>query len=184
VTDSQHRVYFALWPDATRRAAIATAVAPTLAAIGGRSVMADDLHVTLAFLGGVASSALATLARIGATLAAPAVTIKFDQPQWWSGSRAFVVAASSPPAALMELQDGLRRSIAAAGLSVDAREYRPHLTLARGVPARPLPTPSLSLDWPVGAVALVESVGGTVGARYRPLALWENPASSVEFHEF
>jgi 2'-5' RNA ligase len=184
VTDLLHRVYFALWPDAALRASLARAVAPALAGSGGRPVLPDDLHVTLVFLGGVAHAALATLARIGATLAAPAVTVTFDRLEWWSGSRALVVAASSPPAPLMELQERLRRRLATAGLRVDEREYRPHLTIARGVPARPSPVPSPSIVWPVGAIALVESVGGASGARYRPLALWSAPAASAEFHVF
>ena len=184
MSDLLHRVYFALWPDAALRASLAAAVAPALAGVGGRPVMPQDLHVTLAFLGGVASSALATLARIGATLAPPLVTLSFDRLEWWSGSRALVIAASSPPPSLMELQDGLQRRLASAGLQVDPRQYRPHLTIARGVPVRPLLAPSMSIAWPVGAIALVESMGGSAGARYQPLVRWDAPSTATEFHVF
>lgn len=179
-----HRVYFALWPDEALRAALAAAVAPVLAGAGGRPVLAADLHVTLEFIGEVAPPALAALVRIGASIAPPPVTLTLDRLEWWSGSRALVVAASAPPASLMAMQQGLRQRVAAAGLRVDAREYRPHLTIARGVPAQPWPVPALSLAWQVGAVALVESAGAATGARYRPLAVWHAPGAGAEFHVF
>ena len=51
--EAQRRLYFALWPDAALRATIARVAAGPAAVAGGRAVPAADLHVTLAFLGGV-----------------------------------------------------------------------------------------------------------------------------------
>ncbi len=179
---AQHRVFFALWPEAGLRASLTIATAPALAGVAGRPVLAEDLHVTLAFLGEVGSAALTALARIGATLAPPRLTVMLDRLEWWPGSGALIVAASTPPAGLMQLQQGLCRSLADAGLRVDAREFRPHLTIARSVPAQPRQALSMALAWPIGAVALVESVRVPTGPRYRPLASWDSTTASNEFH--
>ncbi|MCX7058508.1 MAG: hypothetical protein NTZ79_15360, partial [Proteobacteria bacterium] len=42
----------------------------------------------------------------------------------------------------------------------------------------------LFVAWPVGAIALVESMGGSAGARYQPLVLWDAPSTATEFHVF
>jgi 2'-5' RNA ligase len=48
------RMFFALWPDAAARAALAGLAAEVVRGGGGRAPAAANLHLTLAFVGAVA----------------------------------------------------------------------------------------------------------------------------------
>ena len=67
------RLFFALWPDAAARAAIAAFAHEVAQRAGGRDPREENLHVTLAFVGDVSPDRIAALAAIGTdgALAAP-----------------------------------------------------------------------------------------------------------------
>jgi 2'-5' RNA ligase len=166
----QRRLFFALWPDASVRAAIAANFAPAVTV--GTPVHAADLHVTLEFIGNVAAEQIAALTALGARLALPAGALALDRLEWWRAGALVVARASAPSAALLALQAELRAALGAGGYRVDARPFAPHLTLARRVGSRPSLAPLAPVEWPVRELALVESGAGAAGARYQPLASW------------
>lgn len=66
------RLFFALWADEAMRQAMAQATRKAASASGGHPVPAENLHVTLAFLGPVPERRLARLGEIArATAGAP-----------------------------------------------------------------------------------------------------------------
>ena len=165
----ERRLFFALWPDEPLRAALAAALGG--APLPGTPVASADWHVTLEFLGQVAEARINELRALGASARLPATELVLDQLDWWRRPALLVAVGERAPAALIELQSALRRALGSAGFRVDARDYRPHLTLARRVAARPALAPIAPLLWPVTTLALVESTYAA-GARYRPLASW------------
>jgi 2'-5' RNA ligase len=175
------RVYYALWPDAAARAHLAAAAAPVVATVRGRAVLAEHLHLTLAFVGAVPSAVVGALARLGTALAWPAATLRFERAEWWQASGALVLVADDPPAELCAAREVLLARLAAHGIAADARPFRPHVTIARGVASAP-PDRIVAVEWTANQVALVESQPAPGSSYYRPLALWDAHGSGAVFH--
>lgn len=157
------RLFLALWPDAATRHAIA-AWRDRWSWPAGAAVVPDErLHLTLHFIGPVARD------RIGAVQAAleqhgPRFAIGRGQAALWPKGLALWVPDALPPAA-RALHGALGDRLRAAGLAVEDRPFRPHVTLARKAAGALPPADALVLDWRVRDVALVESHQG-----YRVLA--------------
>ena len=169
------RLFFASWPDEATRAALLAAAGPQLPQVG-RTLPAVNLHLTLVFLGNVPAGGLAPLLRVGAALAWPATDLWLDRLDCWPRARVLVAATSTPPPALLELEAELRDRLAAAGLRLAAQPFRPHVTLARDVTARPAAPLAPPVAWPLAELALVASQASPGGSRYRPLARWPRDA--------
>jgi 2'-5' RNA ligase len=82
-----------------------------------------------------------------------------------------LVATQRPPA-VVELVSSLRAALAKEGFTPEAREYRPHVTLARKVRQARKVAVTPVITWPADRFALVRSVVGPSGSRYEPLGWW------------
>lgn len=163
------RLFFALWPDDATRAALAGAAA-LLNLRDGRPVRRADLHLTLAFLGEVPEARVAALCAMASALRATGFELDIAAAGWWRRSRVAWLAPTQVPAALTRLAAALT---AGAGLAADAvGNYRPHLTVARGVRRPPGLLSAFSVLWPVQDFALISSISDAQGARYQVLAQW------------
>jgi 2'-5' RNA ligase len=169
------RVFFASWPDAATRMALCAAAGPQLAG-AGRAVPADNLHLTLEFLGNMPTAQLEQLLGIGATLAWPAAIVLLDRLDWWPRARVLVAASTTPSGALLGLEAELRGRLGAAGYRLDVQPFRPHVTLARDVPGTPAMTLDTPVPWPLLELALVASEPAPGASRYRVLARWTGGA--------
>ncbi|MBS0396361.1 MAG: RNA 2',3'-cyclic phosphodiesterase [Proteobacteria bacterium] len=167
------RLFFALWPSPQDCAALVRGFAAALAGAGGRRVPAHNLHLTLEFLGSVPDTALPELAAIGAAAVLPAESVVLDRLEWWRRAAVLVAAAGATPPGLAAFAANLRRSLSERGFRVDSRAFRPHVTLVRDVRAAPAAVAAAPVEWPVEALALVESVPEPGGSRYVPLARWQ-----------
>jgi len=144
-------------------------------------VRAENLHLSLAFLGEVAANRVPDLERRLAEQIAgfPA----FDA--WTGAAGAFpergplrvIWIGLEPESALAELADAARGAIAAARVDLDDKPFRAHVTLARArTPWPPRWRERIAALAParerfeVRSVSLVESVLGAGGARYRACA--------------
>ena len=157
------RLFLALWPDEAARRAVAAWQARWSWPAGAAVVPAERLHLTLHFIGPVARE---RLPEITPALARPCprFEIAFGAAECWPRGLALLMPASVPPA-LLELHERLAQALSALDLPVEARPFRPHLTLARkAAGALPPPEPAV-LPWPVAGYALVVSDRG-----YRTLA--------------
>jgi 2'-5' RNA ligase len=134
-----------------------SAVAHLSAAVAGQPVSrADQWHVTLAFLGDVASG---DPLRDGLRAAAAAHS-PFRLHLHGSGSfgRTTWTGVGGDVPALRALQADVAAACRDAGVQLEERSYRPHLTVGRVEPSvlREYEGP----PWPVSAVELVRSVLG------------------------
>ncbi|HJW43587.1 MAG TPA: RNA 2',3'-cyclic phosphodiesterase [Geothrix sp.] len=133
----------------------------------------QGLHLTLAFLGAREAGALPALEACAAGVAlrhAPLdlCTATLGAFPGAKAARIFWLGLAPAPA-LEALAADLRDALAAAGETFDARPFRPHLTLARFRPARPLPevTPPGPLGFRADLLMLFESLsqGGYAAVR-------------------
>ena len=168
---ASRRLFFGLWPEPI--------VADQLAAIGtaleAKPEYPEDLHLTVLFLGQVPETRIeALLAAAGQIRQAPVYQPLVSLEVWpQSGVLGLI---GDPVAPLESLREALGRASRAAGLDLlrERVEFRPHVTLARGVDPHAAFAPLR-----VAAVLLVarrftlaQSLPRRDGRRYEALASW------------
>ena len=190
------RVFFALWPDAAQREALAHAIRKAVKSCGGRPVPPESLHVTLAFLGSVPESGVPELGSLARAVAEslPRETgplrLRFDRLVHWK--RAQILCALAGAAAVAEediaaesvaaentagSEEGAARGTAAlaaalvertagAGFSPDLKPFRAHVTVARKVVHPPARGERFAVQWDFGAFALIDSRTEPTGPVY------------------
>lgn len=168
----QRRVFFALWPDDQARAALDALAAQGAKRCGGRCVLRENLHLTLAFIGAVSQQQLDLLQQLAAGVVGDAYDLQLDRLGYWSRSRILWAGCSMPPPAHDRLVAALGGLLAAAGFQLEKRPHLPHMTLVRQAHCRDLPVIDQPVKWHVIGFSLVESSLQPAGATYHTLARW------------
>ena len=171
------RLFFALWPDDATRVALAAAGA-LLTLRDGRPVAQADLHVTLAFLGEVPQARVAELKAMATALRQAPFELEITTAGWWRRSRVAWLAPATVAAPLAALAARLHE---AASITAEAAtNYRPHVTVARGVRRPPGLLAGFSVRWAVRNFALIASNSEATDARYQTLAQWPLAGTVVD----
>jgi 2'-5' RNA ligase len=168
------RVFFAVWPDAAARDALAKLANEVAAEAGGRAPALANLHLTLAFVGEVAEERVAALCAIGLEAASgvPAFDLSLDRVGAFRGSGIAWAGASSVPAGLAQLVSQLNDALTAQGFPADPRPFHAHVTLARRCRRAADFGIAAPIAWRVGRLTLNASEALPAGPRYRALADW------------
>ena len=160
------RLFYALWPDQATRAALTA----WQAQVQGRKTLADNLHITLAFLGQQPIALLPALKAILKQLPPAELTLVLDRIGYFPRHRIVWAGASALPEALLSLQQTLLQALAQHGMALtDQPGFQPHVTLARDA----LRPPEIALQpviWRVRQMVLVQSSTQAQAAFYRVLA--------------
>lgn len=164
---SEHRLFFAFWPDAATRAAIEAARA-SLFPLSGRPVEPGNLHVTVAFLGNVDGARLERLRALAGPLAP--FTIAFDRLELWRKPKVLTATSGQPAPRAAAIVDALWQRLDRLGFARDPRPFVPHITLARDVRSVRPGLRWSTVAWTVDRVQLVESRRDAAGVRYDPIA--------------
>ncbi len=167
----RERLFLALWPDEEVRAALA-ALAREALGKSGRRVPAENLHLTLIFLGACDPALRARLEEAATALRGEPFVLRLERLGHWPGPRVLWSAPAEVPEALRRLAADLHGAAGGAGLSLERRPFRAHVTLARKVGGRHRERPHRPIEWPVGEFRLVASETRPEGARYRCLRRW------------
>lgn len=161
------RLFLALWPPSGVLEALQAHAAEWSWPAQVRATRPERLHVTLHFLGAVDDARLPALRT---SLAVPwsGAELVLDEARLWPGGIAVLQARAVPPA-LAALHAELAARLAALDVALEARPWRPHVTLARkAFGARP-PAAFAPLRWrAAGSHALVRTLPG--GRGYETLA--------------
>ena len=127
-------------------------------------------HLTLAFLGeqAAAQPVAAALARV----AFAPFRLSLAGAGTFSGGRVLWVGVGEGEAPLRALAADVSAACRGAGVALEDRPFRPHVTVRRGRGLRPgALTEHAGPAWTVGAFALLESrLLGASGVRYLPVA--------------
>jgi 2'-5' RNA ligase len=136
-------------------------------------VPAENLHVTLAFLGSVPERQLQPLAEVArgsaqtlrSALAGP-LEMVFDHLEYWRAAELLCALPATPPERTVALARTLQGLLTASGFTPDLKPFRPHVTVARKV-SRPSPLTRMSpVVWRFAELALIESRTFPEGALY------------------
>lgn len=145
-------------------------------ALAASPVVAENLHLTVLFLGAVDEELLPQLCQLGYQVASQQAGFRvvLDQLGLFPQAKVAWAGPSQAPCQLLELEQALRAGVSALGLSLDEHPYRPHLTLYRK--ARTLPPaagPCSPITLPVSGFHLYESCSTLAGVQYQKLASWQ-----------
>jgi len=168
---SRQRLFFALWPSEEVRSGLAEVIA-SLDVRRAKPVPAQNLHSTLLFLGSVTAQTRICAEKVGEGIAGQPFELRLDQIGFWPKSGILWLGAREMPESLTALVRDLHLGIAGCGIDLDARPFKPHVTLMRkalGVRRERRLDP---ITWRVDDFALVESKTTPDGAHYRVLTRW------------
>jgi len=165
------RLFFALWPGATVRGGLA-AVQQRLPPDLGRAVRADNLHLTLVFLGATPASRRQCIERAVSGVRTSGFELPLDRLGYWRKPEVLWMGGSAP-APLAALVQVLQSIVLGCGGKADNRPFEAHLTLFRKVRRAPRPLPAVPpIRWQVESFVLVESLTDPAGAQYAVLREW------------
>ena len=126
----------------------------------GRPVAADNLHLTLAFLGEV-------------RIRQSGFTLTLDDAGQWLRSRVVWLGMRQPPRGLIQLANMLRSQAARSGCFQSNRPFHPHITLLRDASeAVTIPPPGFNWSYAVTEFTLYASSFARGRTRYTPLKRW------------
>jgi len=167
----RQRLFFALWPDDDTRRALA-ALARSQAAAGGRLIPAENLHLTLVFLGSRDAGFRQCAERVAERVRAPAFALEFGRVGHWPRPQVLWCAPHSTPDALVGLASTLSDALVACGHEPESRPFHAHVTLARKARRAVAAADHAPVRWPVSDFHLLASQTHPEGARYRSLRSW------------
>ncbi len=143
-----------------------------LPSCGGRRVVGDNLHITVQFLGSITAQQRACAEAVAEAAAATRFHLQLDRAGLWPKPGILWLGAANPPQSLLGLVSYLHAGTGRCGIPVDARPFKPHVTLWRKLRSCG-PVPDLGpVTWNVTDFCLVQSVTGPDGARYAVLKTW------------
>jgi 2'-5' RNA ligase len=160
-TSSTTRLFLALWPDPAVRHQLRAWRDAWDWPRGATPVHTDKLHLTLHFLGNQPRDALPALLDGMAVPFSPFRLQLGVAALWHSGIA--VLSPADVPAELLALHAALSSALPVVGLTPEARDYRPHVTMARRAGKAGVPQGGPEIDWVVDHYALVESRPGDGG---------------------
>jgi len=168
----RQRLFFAIWPDDTVRDQLARLAAKSLKR-RGRTIPAENLHLTLAFLGPVAPEVRRCAEAVGDGIRAAPFTLEFTHLGHFPRPRVVWTGCDQTPEALIVLVNQLREGLKSCGIKPEVRPYRAHLTLARKASVeRDFGEPHTPIAWGVDSFHLVESKTLSDGAVYKIVRTW------------
>lgn len=165
-------MFFALVPPPPLQRALGELARAVARRAHGRPVPAENIHLTLAFIGAWPVSRLRLLLDIGARIEGRPIEFTLDTLGGFRRAGVAWVATSRPPAELLALAATLGAALSAIGIAEDERPLHPHLTLARKCRGPYAAEPIAQLSWTADAVTLMQSDTRAAGARYERLASW------------
>lgn len=179
-----YRIFFAIWPDndAQKRLAGLAKQLRLESLCGGRKIKAENIHLTLVFVGKVNPDSLKALYDAGDRinqLSSPAFDLVIDEIRYWKHNHIVYLAPGKVPHELVNLEKALRDAISTAGFSLEQRAYTPHITLMRNALCQALPELAEPIPWRVREWTMIKSEQTSNGSVYTPVGRWSLETSNT-----
>jgi len=165
------RLFFALWPsDKVRKQIDAfNCVMPTARF---KKIKADNLHVTLVFLGNVDVETELLLRQLVSDIKVESFVLHFDQLAFWSKPRILCLLTQHYDEQLLMLFNALKGKVEQCSIKTEDRPYKPHITVARKA-GELSDAEAFVIHWPVQSFCLVESCSTVGGVHYQVIQSWD-----------
>jgi len=163
------KLFFSLWPDMRQRDRMRNFISPVARLVEGRAIERHNWHITLAYIGEFPEARIDELHEARMAVNVEPFRLRFDRLEFWPRPKIAALVAATVPAELERLMEDLKGRIFAAGVELEQRTYRPHVTVVRN--ARQFETQRLAqsavIEW--DSFKLIESISEPGGVIYRPV---------------
>ena len=161
------RIFFALWPDNALRESLHLASKTIPIKRPARRVPRYNLHLTLHFVGNVYFDQLACLREQAGQVKAKAFELSIDCQGVFKKSRVAWLGCRETPTALLELHQQLGQRLQLCDYRPEARNYNPHVTMARKIGHIPEQKGFEPITWKANQFCLIEVQQIDDGVQYR-----------------
>lgn len=175
MTQSNKRLFVALWPDDAARQQVHELRHSMKYDFGLGSVTPVDennSHITLHFLGSVSEKDSDMLMHALDGVAGNVFDVELDRLGYFSKPKILWLGCSHPPDELIELYKHTQQAIKKCMPGYRSKKYVPHVTLFRKVMSFPDKGHIETIPWHVDSFVLVESKTYPEGVQYRVLQQW------------
>jgi 2'-5' RNA ligase len=160
------RLFFASWPPRETAQALARWASEVCNESGGKPIIVENIHLTLAFLGEADRDKAIAAAR---GVKGRRHELPIDAARYVKRNQMVWVGPSEVPASLAALAADLRGQLLRRQFALEERPFAAHVTLIRKA-RRPRSMPPLpAVSWPVEEFLLVSSTTSSNGSAYTPL---------------
>lgn len=160
---------FALWPDDRQRERMRDFIVPVSKQVEGRAVDRREWHITLVYIGELDERYIPELQAAARAIRFDPFRLRLDRMEFWPRPKIAAMVPPNIPPELEKLVADLSGIVFAAGVEIQQRVYRPHVTVVRNAKAfeaERLPQ-SATTDW--AGFELLEVVRDRGNTTYRPL---------------
>lgn len=176
MTEKQHRLFFALWPNKALQDVIQRNTQADLneylAQNTARSIDRQNRHLTLAFIGNADTKMLECLMKQAANVNVPSFTLTLDQYGYFKKTHVIWLGCETIDPLWYDLNDALNQAISVCGYNAGKAKPIPHLTVLRKASGRLQARSFKPVSWHITEFVLVESKLTAAGANYKVLANW------------
>ena len=165
------RLFFALWPTNEIRKQI-DKFNQSIHSAGLKKVNADNLHITLVFLGNVDEKSENMIRKNVENISVKPFVLHFDRLDFWKKPRIICLSAQHDDSQLLTLVNALKNKVEQSDIETDKRIYKPHITLARKA-RKLIDIDILDIEWSAQSFCLVESCSRPDGVHYQVLQRWD-----------
>ena len=169
------RLFFAIWPDKETRMQLGWLTGRLASVCEGRKTKAENIHLTLVFVGEVSASQVDALCRAADEIeghGVKAFDLAIERICVWKRKNIVYAEINEIPQPLIDLVEALQRRLSLAGFSLEERPYRPHITLMRNASCKTLPERAEPMVWRAREWVLVKSDQTSDGPVYTPIGRW------------
>ncbi|MCC5796685.1 MAG: RNA 2',3'-cyclic phosphodiesterase [Methylophaga sp.] len=163
------RLFFAIQPPADIRQAMDDLF--SVRQQGLKYLSADNLHVTLVFLGQVEADTEARLVELAGHIEISPFSLSFTEAEFWPKPRIICLTATEVAKPLQQLVLALSSIAKDCGVTIEERPYRPHVTLVRKA-NQLLPLEPFEFQWQAQSFALYLSESTDDGPGYTVIRQW------------
>ena len=133
---------------------------------------AENLHMTLAFLGMVDEGRIETICSMASRIKESGFRLRLDHTGYWRRPKILWCAPSHTSQHLASLVKQLWQGLEGCGFEQEQREYRPHVTLMRKAAAVKPQQLKSQIIWPVSHFELMWSHHKDGALHYETLNRW------------
>jgi 2'-5' RNA ligase len=160
------RLFFALWPPAATAQALEDWTRKVREETGGKPMRAENIHLTLAFLGEAEPGKASAAAK---RVHGKAHALPIEQAHYWKHNDIVWVGPQSTPTELQDLVKQLHQALSEESFILEQRPFAAHITLLRKARVPKSLPPLPRVEWPVNEFLLVRSHTVREGSTYEPL---------------
>ena len=169
------RIFLALWPDESTRQQLFEAqkkLKSEPALQSARAVIADNLHMTLHFIGSITIETLQELEASLDSVKCKVFDLNVNSVGCFPKPKVFWLGLKQIPSGLETLEQQTAFCIQQCVKDYQIRPYRPHITLFRKAKVLQELEGFTEINWQVKSFALVESKNHPEGVQYHILKEW------------